>query len=51
MKQFLISKGWFPWYSEDYWCHPIKTKTTPTSDPTNGGMSLYDAYTLELGEI
>lgn len=44
-KAFLTKKGWFPWYSQDYWCH--ERFGINNRDCTNYGMSLEDAYRYE----
>ena len=49
-EEFLKSKGWFQWYSENYWCHK-KVVKTPVQDCTNYGMSLEDAYKFEVEDM
>lgn len=45
-KEYLKTRGWFPWYNEDYWCHPSR-KPYAYCDCTNWGSSLEDAFMHE----
>lgn len=46
-KEFLLSRGWSTWYSENYWVHPESVEDPKSQDYTNYGMSLEDAVKYE----
>jgi hypothetical protein len=48
---FLEGRGWYAWYSDNYWVHNKLVKDLNRQDPTNYGLSLEDAYRFEVENL
>lgn len=44
-RQFLTERGWYPWYNDDYMCHP--QFGINGQDETYRGMHTNEAYEFE----